>query len=1433
MPSWKKVIISGSDAALNSLTVTNGITGSLYGTASWAQYALTSSFSTATSENRILVINKSGATISKGMVVHLTGSNNSSDTPYVITASYQSDQLSANTLGVAAQSITTNSTGYITTEGVLTGIDVTGLVSGQLIYLGNAGSIVGTAPVAPLHSVRIGQVVRDSPSNNGAIYVRVDNGYELGELHDIVDNTTASSYGDLLVKSGSVWINSRQLTGSYGITGSLQATSFTGSLFGTASWATNALTASNLTPAISNDGDIRILTANGNGTLNGEVNLTFNGSLLNVSGNAIITGSAVIGSSSLGPNENSLTLGARDNGGEGGQLGFNASGGTYTSASFIDLYQNKLRILKGTNATSTGEVANWDMHNLQMSLPAYTSTSSFPGTAAAYLATDSGGKLITVSGIAGVQGATGVTGQTGATGATGITGQTGATGATGLTGQTGATGVTGQTGATGATGIQGIQGATGLTGQTGATGATGATGVQGLQGATGLTGQTGATGATGVQGIQGATGAQGIQGLQGATGVTGQTGATGATGLQGATGLTGQTGATGATGLTGQIGATGATGVQGIQGATGLQGATGVTGQIGATGATGVTGNAGATGATGVQGIQGATGLTGQTGATGATGVTGQTGATGATGLTGATGADGSFGGATFDYTYDTTLTASDPGQGKVRLNSSTENAATEMYLDKSDDNGTIIDSFLQTIDSVTSTIKGHVRIANRTDATQYLLFQISDLTNLTGWWTINITNQASSATSPFTNLEDVTLSFVTTGDKGQTGATGATGITGQTGATGATGVQGIQGATGVTGQTGATGATGLTGQTGATGATGIQGLQGATGAQGATGVTGQIGATGATGIQGIQGATGTAGTNGSTGATGATGIQGLQGATGQTGNIGATGATGIQGLQGATGAQGIQGLQGATGTQGIQGIQGATGTQGIQGIQGATGLTGQTGATGATGVQGLQGATGTQGIQGIQGATGVTGGIGATGATGATGIQGLQGATGTQGIQGVQGATGLRGATGSTGATGATGATGVQGVQGATGTQGIQGIQGATGVTGGIGATGTQGIQGIQGATGTQGIQGIQGATGTQGIQGLQGATGTAGSNGGVGATGATGVQGIQGATGAAGSNGGVGATGATGVQGIQGATGTAGSNGGIGATGATGLTGPTGATGATLAVTNNTNNYVLTATGGSSVNGESNLTFDGTSLITGGDMRAPIFYDQNSTAYYTDPASTSRLHTLNVVTTLTAGTSVTAPIYYDTNDTAYYADPAGTSKLAIVNTGNGAGGSPAYSFVNDTNTGMFWITTDTLGFATAGAERMRITAGGAMGLGVTPTNTAGRFEASNDIVAYSTSDKRWKTSIKNIDFPLEKVSQINGVEFDWIEDEPVHGNKGHDIGVIAQEIELVLPEAVQTRESGMKAVQYDKIIPLLIEAIKELQKQIKELKK
>jgi hypothetical protein len=100
--------------------------------------------------------------------------------------------------------------------------------------------------------------------------------------------------------------------------------------------------------------------------------------------------------------------------------------------------------------------------------------------------------------------------------------------------------------------------------------------------------------------------------------------------------------------------------------------------------------------------------------------------------------------------------------------------------------------------------------------------------------------------------------------------------------------------------------------------------------------------------------------------------------------------------------------------------------------------------------------------------------------------------------------------------------------------------------------------------------------------------------------------------------------------------------------------------------------------------------------------------------------------------------------------------------------------------------------------------------------GLGVNENIYAG-----GDIVAFNTSDERLKDNVTEITSALHKISQIRGVEFDWNSES---NYTGHDVGIIAQEIEKVLPEAVITREDGYKAVRYEKLVPLLIQAIKEL---------
>ena len=106
--------------------------------------------------------------------------------------------------------------------------------------------------------------------------------------------------------------------------------------------------------------------------------------------------------------------------------------------------------------------------------------------------------------------------------------------------------------------------------------------------------------------------------------------------------------------------------------------------------------------------------------------------------------------------------------------------------------------------------------------------------------------------------------------------------------------------------------------------------------------------------------------------------------------------------------------------------------------------------------------------------------------------------------------------------------------------------------------------------------------------------------------------------------------------------------------------------------------------------------------------------------------------------------------------------------------------------------------------------------------------TTITGILSVSDDITAFWSSDERLKDNITPIDNPLTKVISISGNTFDWNDKSNKSGN---DVGLIAQEIEKVLPEAVITRDSGYLAVDYHKIVPLLVEAIKELSGKVEAL--
>ena len=117
-------------------------------------------------------------------------------------------------------------------------------------------------------------------------------------------------------------------------------------------------------------------------------------------------------------------------------------------------------------------------------------------------------------------------------------------------------------------------------------------------------------------------------------------------------------------------------------------------------------------------------------------------------------------------------------------------------------------------------------------------------------------------------------------------------------------------------------------------------------------------------------------------------------------------------------------------------------------------------------------------------------------------------------------------------------------------------------------------------------------------------------------------------------------------------------------------------------------------------------------------------------------------------------------------------------------------------------------------------------------IGVGTAASTVAGEIRATNDITAFYSSDIRLKENIQPIQNALEKVESISGNTYDWKEGyDEIHSHKGNDVGVIAQEIEEILPQIVTNRDNGYKAVQYEKIVPLLIEAIKELSAKIKRL--
>lgn len=209
--------------------------------------------------------------------------------------------------------------------------------------------------------------------------------------------------------------------------------------------------------------------------------------------------------------------------------------------------------------------------------------------------------------------------------------------------------------------------------------------------------------------------------------------------------------------------------------------------------------------------------------------------------------------------------------------------------------------------------------------------------------------------------------------------------------------------------------------------------------------------------------------------------------------------------------------------------------------------------------------------------------------------------------------------------------------------------------------------------------------------------------------------------------------------------------------------------------------------------------------------------------------------------------GPATTTTVYISSNSNVGIGTSTPTAKLHVnggdVLVQRASGNDGAVSF-GAADTYIYGNTnTDFITIGTAATERIRIDSSGKVGIGTSipttgfildvagNTRVGGDLKATGDVTAYYSSDRRLKDNIKPITSALDKIDNINGVEYDW-NTELQSTHTGHDVGVIAQEIEAVLPEAVTTRDNGYKAVNYNKVIPLLLQAIKELKAEVQSLK-
>ena len=156
-------------------------------------------------EQRILVHNNTGSTLTDGQVVYVTGSTG--NVPSVSLANASSETTSAATIGVVTESIAQGADGFITTSGIVNGLNTLAFNEGDLLWLGTtAGTFTATKPISPNHLVLIGYVIKKA-GGNGSILVKIQNTQELEESSDVLFTSLANNQVLTYESATDLWKN--------------------------------------------------------------------------------------------------------------------------------------------------------------------------------------------------------------------------------------------------------------------------------------------------------------------------------------------------------------------------------------------------------------------------------------------------------------------------------------------------------------------------------------------------------------------------------------------------------------------------------------------------------------------------------------------------------------------------------------------------------------------------------------------------------------------------------------------------------------------------------------------------------------------------------------------------------------------------------------------------------------------------------------------------------------------------------------------------------------------------------------------------------------------------------------------------------------------------------------------------------------------------